>query len=307
VDDGSTDKTSDVAQSSVWNGQVKYFCEAKTTGFVDAWNRAVAKATGDFVTILHQDDLLHPHYLAHVEKALQRYPHVRHIYAACNYIDEQGNIIGIPPEPHSLEPILYSGKNYAKNYLDGLITNRHIHRCPGVTTNRDLLLSECTYRKEAGHIADDDFFLRVGAFTDVVGISEPLASFRVHPMSTTSKVDLLELKLARDYIFQLRHNQENYTLLDSEGIVKLGQQAVKFINLLLFQSLLSRQRAWLEQAFTLRHEMDKILPSFMQHNLPLWARLLWTITSSSRGNSIAEFYVRSLCTLIRARDRVHRS
>jgi glycosyltransferase involved in cell wall biosynthesis len=305
LDDASTDQTSVIAKSREWIGSIKYFHNETSTGFVDAWNRAIAKATGDFITILHQDDLLHPDYLGHIENALSRYPQVRHIYAACNYIDEEGNVIRLSPEPHSLEPVLYSGKQYAKNYLNGVMTNRHIHRCPGVTTSRALLLEECTYRREADHIADDDFFLRVGSFTDVAGISQPLASFRIHSASTTSKVDLLTLKLAQDYLFQLRYHRKNKTLLDSDDIVKVSQQAVKFINLLLFQSLLYEQNEWTAKAVSLRHEIDGILPSFMEGQLPVWARMLWAITSqSSSENHIAKLYVRCLHTLISARDLI---
>ena len=154
-------------------------------------------------------------------------------------------------------------------------------------------------------MADDDFFIGVGAFTDVVGISQPLASFRIHSTSTTSKLDLLTLKLAQDYLFQLRYHRENKTLLDSEDIVKVSQQAVKFINLLLFQSLLYKQKEWTAKALSLRHEIDGILPSSMEEQLPVWARMLWTITfQSSRENYIAKLYVRCLHTLIFARDLI---
>jgi glycosyltransferase involved in cell wall biosynthesis len=306
VDDASVDCSAEICKSSKWSGKIKYYLNEIPTGFVNAWNRAAGKTSGDYVSILHQDDLLHTEYLFHVEKALQYYPQVKHIYTACNYIDEKGDIIVMPPEPYSLKPVIYSGKQYAKNYFKGVMNNRHIHRCPGVTTSLDLLLNECSYRKEAGHIADDDFFLRVGAFTDVVGISQPLACFRIHSMSTTSKVDLLTLKLAQDYLFQLRYHRENKTLLDTEDIVKVNQEAVKFINLLLFQSLLYKRREWTAKALGLRREIDGILPSFMEQHLPLWARMLWTVTSSSKENYIAKLYVRSLHTLIRGRDLIRR-
>jgi glycosyltransferase involved in cell wall biosynthesis len=302
-DDGSTDQTRAIAKSPGWDGSIKYFYNDKPTGFVDSWNRAVRKATGDFVIILHQDDLLHPNYLAYVENALRLYPHVRHVYVACNYIDEWGNVIRVPPGPHSVEPILYPGKQYAKNYLNGMIKNQHIHRCPGVATAKDLLLNQCSYRKEAGHIADDDFFLRVGAYTDVVGISEPLASFRIHPRSTTSNENALTLKLAEDYIFQLRYNRGNKTLLESEDIAKLDKQAVKFINLLLFQSFLYKQKDWMKKCFELHHEIEETVPGVMNQNSPSWAMFLWGISSSdNEENHLATLYVKCLRALIGIRD-----
>ena len=302
VDDASTDNTAEIARSSEYKGRVKYYYNEPSTGFVDAWNRSIEKSTGSFVTILHQDDLLHPEYLAHVEKAILRYPKVRHIYTACNYINARGDVIRISPEPYSLEPVLYSGKQYAHNYLKGVIANKHIHRCPGVTTSRELLFNECTYRKEAGHIADDDFFLRVGIFTDVIGISHPLASFREHSDSTTSKVNLLSLQLSQDYVFQARYHRENDTLLNNDDIVKLNQQAVKFINLLLFQSLLYKQNSWSVEALNLRRELDEMLPSSMEEYLPFWARKMWAMTNPTSENPTARYYVKILNGLIKGRD-----
>ena len=44
-------------------------------------------SSGDFVTILHQDDLLDAQYLSSIEAALMRFPHAGHGYSACRYID----------------------------------------------------------------------------------------------------------------------------------------------------------------------------------------------------------------------------
>ncbi len=233
--------------------------------------------------ILHQDDLLHPEYLANIEKAILRYP----------------------LEPHSPEPVLYSGKQYAHNYLNGVIANNHIHRCPCVTTSRKLLLNECTYRKEAGHIADDDLFLRVGAYTDVIGISYTLASFRIHPESTTAKLNLLSFNLATDYVFQIRYyKEEQNTLLDNEDIAKLNIQAVKFINLFLFQTILLNKKELIKDAFRLREEFDKVSNFNFEKILPIWAKLLWRLSSplSFKRNRIASVYVFCLNELRKVRD-----
>jgi len=302
VDDASTDTSVDIVKS--YGARLKYYFNEKSTGFVDAWNTAINKASCDFLTILHQDDLLHRDYLMHIEKAVSIYSNVRHFYAASNYIDEEGKTIKIAPEPHSFEPIYYSGRKYAQNYLDGVTINRHIHRCPGVTTSRDLLLNECSYRKEAGHIADDDFFLRVGAFTDVVGISQPLASYRAHSGSVTGKLNSLSLDLARDYIYQVRYYNSNKTILEDSDIAKLSGQAVKFINRLLIQSLQTERQALVDEAFRLCRELDKIIPSFMSQNLPAWAKVMWRLSDSGRLTWKAVTYAKSLGKLIALRGAI---
>jgi len=76
VDDASSDGTAEIAKS--YNEKIKYYFNDKSTGFVDAWNRAISKATSDYVTILHQDDLLHPEYIERIEQALLQYSNIGH-------------------------------------------------------------------------------------------------------------------------------------------------------------------------------------------------------------------------------------
>jgi glycosyltransferase involved in cell wall biosynthesis len=292
IDDVSTDSTGKIAKS--YGSKIKYHFNQKTSGFVDAWNRAIELASGDLVTILHQDDLLHPDYLEHIEKVVVRFPKVRHFYSACDYIDENGTMIKTPPEPHSIEPVLYSGIEYAHNYLNSVIANNHIHRCPGVTTQRKLLLEECTYRKEAGHIADDDFFLRVGAFTDIVGISYPLASYRHHPESTTSRIDSLTLKLAEAYLYQVSYYLNPTPLLSADDINKINSLAARFVNLLLYEGLTKNQREWVLKAFELRDELDIFLPTFMSSHLPYWGKMIWAMASPAGHNLLSKSYAKAL-------------
>ena len=218
VDDASTDQSSTILQSPEWAGKLRYVFNEHSTGFVDAWNRVIQFTRSDFVTIVHQDNLLEPEYLFHVERALLSYPRCQHIYCGYYYIDAVGSRIGESPSPHLLIPVVRSGKEYAHRYLGGVVRNRHIHRCPGVTTGRRLLLDKCSYRKEAGLIADDDFFLRVGQFTDVVEISQPLASFRVHGESETSRLESLSHRLAQDYLFLTKEYQTRPSFLANSDI-----------------------------------------------------------------------------------------
>jgi glycosyltransferase involved in cell wall biosynthesis len=293
-DDASTDQTAAIAKSPEWSASIKYFYNEKSTGFVDAWNRAIAKSTGDFVTILHQDDLLHPEYIAQVEKALQKYPYVKHIYTGCNYVDGKGNVIGGTPGPYSLEPVLLKGEQYARNYLRGMVNYQHIHRCPGVTTSKDLLLKDCSYRKEAGLIADDDFFLRVGAFTDVIGISEHLASFRIHSESVTGSLNNLAYELAKAYVFQSYYYKDRSSLLGRD-VICLNKFAVRYINLVLFNGLVFGKKDWEEAALNFRKDIDSILPGFLKKNVPRWAGPLWIGNYKSASlEKIISWYAKAL-------------
>jgi glycosyltransferase involved in cell wall biosynthesis len=291
VDDNSDDETAAIAKSSEWGGRVKYYFNAKPTGFADAWNRAATKATCDFVSILHHDDLLDPGYLQAIEDGLTRFPQARHAYSACRYINAGGevDVNRIAPVPHSPDPILLSGQDYARRYLLGVWNNRHIHRCPGVTTSRTLLTEQCAYRKEAGHIADDDFFYRVGAFTNVVGISKPLASYREHETSATSSLKLTDLVLARDYLFQIRHRADRAGLLAPKDEVVFEKLAVRHLNEALYHTLRTHRPEW-RGVLKLADDLESISAGAMASHLPTWARPMWSAARNNRLGA-ASFFV----------------
>lgn len=174
------------------------------SGFVNAWNRAIDETTGDFVCILHQDDLLDPRFLALATTALQEHPHIRHLFSTCDYIDQDNRRLSSSyPATTDTHTMLYSGAAYFAAYQ--CMGQPHIHRCPGVLTHRSIF-EQCRYVMAAGHIADDDFFYRVGMYTDVIGILQPLASYRVHAGSVTGAMEDSRLvrQLIADYIYQYR-------------------------------------------------------------------------------------------------------
>lgn len=284
VDDNSDDETAAFAKSSEWGGRVKYYFNPKPTGFADAWNRAAIKATSDFVSILHHDDLLDPGYLQAIEAGLTRFPQARHAFTACRYINATGevDVNRIATVQNSPDPILLSGRDYARSYLRGVWNNRHIHRCPGVTTARALLMEQCAYRKVAGHIADDDFFYRVGAFTDVVGISKPMASYREHDTSATSSLKLTDLVLARDYLFQIRHRADRTGLLAPKDEALFEKLAVRFLNEALYHTLRAQRTEW-RDVLKLADDLESISAGAMASHLPAWARPMW---SAARNNHL---------------------
>ena len=305
VDDASTDRTRSIAESSRWGGQVRYVRNDTSTGFANAWNRCVRLSSGDFVVLLHQDDLLAPTHLWHIEKALECFPRARHSYTGCSYINADGLQIGTTPTPHKAEPVLYTGREYASRYIRGVEVNKHIHRCPGVATARSLVIEECPYRREAGLIADDDFFLRVGAFTDVVGISLPLACYRIHPGSVVGQERSLFARLARDYLYQVRSYAQGLGILGPGDVVRIQRLAVRFLNLLLFESIANRQRRGVSEAVALKQEMDSLHPGLFPRLAKRWGRILWRVNGGRAEASFVAFsLVKVLQIGMRSRDAV---
>ena len=206
VDDNSDDSTLEICKK--FGSRIKiYHNPDGPSGFVNGWKNAIARASGDYISILHQDDLLYPEFLEEVEKAISLHPDVKHFFTPCDKIDAEGNITYRPANYCSGRIHRFSGNEYAEAYER---VKGHIHRCPGVVTRRDIF-EVCNYRPEAGHIADDDFFLRVGLHTDVIGILKPLAAYREHSNSETGHLSFFKLnrRLLDDYHFQLASTSRN--------------------------------------------------------------------------------------------------
>jgi glycosyltransferase involved in cell wall biosynthesis len=237
IDDNSSDLTKNII-SKYLNFNIKFIENKYPDGFASAWNRLSEFCTSKYLTILHQDDLLNEDYLFYVEKAFQEFPEAGHLYSSCRYINGDGEIIREPSLPYDLKAEVYSGFLYSKMYFNGIIQNQHIHRCPGVTTLTSLLKNNIKYRQSAGHIADDDFFLRIGKFTDVIGISYPLASYRDHNLSVTGSHKYLEFQLSKDWFFQYEEWHKYDSLLTEQDAQLMFDMTVLFLKRAYIYSIL---------------------------------------------------------------------
>jgi glycosyltransferase involved in cell wall biosynthesis len=237
-DDGSQDQTLKIIKSVYKEHCLKYAKNIPLiiklnpdgpSGFVNAWNRAISMASGDFISILHQDDILYPQFLEEFVRAHKQYPNVRHFFAPCDYIDGEGIILR-KFESAQNDIVLYKKNEYMKAYQKSYGVFPHIHRCPGVITHRSIFEEGCQYSPEAGHIADDDFFYRVGQLTDVVGIMKTMGAFRIHSDSETGSIGNTSLvkRLARDYIYQV-YQWQNSTFLDRNDKYYFEFSAVKAV------------------------------------------------------------------------------
>jgi glycosyltransferase involved in cell wall biosynthesis len=232
-DDNSKDGT--IAICKKYSDYIKIYQNPNgPSGFVNGWNNAIAHANGNFISILHQDDILAPNFVEEIERAYKLYPGVKQFVTPCNYIDSKGNVIR--KSGHlSNRTAIYKGTEYSDIYI--LNGRDHINRCPGVVTHKDIF-KYCKYRPEAGHIADDDFFTRVGNYTDIVCIHKPLAFYREHSSSETGHLDNLTLnkRLLKCYEYQITQLEQN-PILSREAKIYIRKEECKFLRRVLVGSL----------------------------------------------------------------------
>ena len=92
VDGGSTDGSVDVIQK--YAGRLAWWVSEQDKGQTDAINKGFNRATGEILAWLNSDDTYNPRAVGQAVKYLIENPEVGLVYADCNFIDEDSQVIG---------------------------------------------------------------------------------------------------------------------------------------------------------------------------------------------------------------------
>ena len=92
VDGGSTDGSVDVIKK--YEDKLAWWVSEKDKGQTDAINKGFNRATGDILAWINSDDTYNPKAVGQAVKYLVEHPEVGMVYADCNFIDEEGRVIG---------------------------------------------------------------------------------------------------------------------------------------------------------------------------------------------------------------------
>jgi glycosyltransferase involved in cell wall biosynthesis len=107
VDGGSTDGSVDVIKK--YADKLAWWVSEKDRGQTDAINKGFARATGTIFAWLNSDDTYEPRAVGQAVKYLLEHPEVGMVYADCNYINEEGRVIGKFPAAQTDLPRLRRG------------------------------------------------------------------------------------------------------------------------------------------------------------------------------------------------------
>lgn len=304
VDDASTDRTREIAQDPRWAGRVRYVFNEPATGFADAFNRLARFARSDYVVPLSTDDLLDDECVASLETGFRAFPSAGLCFVGFTVVDAAGKPTGgESPRPHSRKPRFFRGPDYVHHYLSGIRDDAHVHRCGGFAVKRSLMLATA-FRREAGLIADDDFFTRVGSAADVVGIAAPLFRVRMHASSITSRLDSLGYRLAEDYMFQLRDLAGGSRALAPANLRIYEGLTARVLHGLFVESICRGRRDLLERAVALQREFSTFVGDGGRADVAAWKQPTWRLAA---GGGLPTWLLRRLVDCLHAVRLVKRS
>lgn len=168
--DGSVEKI--IAEYAATDSRVKYHRLSENKGISENTNEGLLLASGDYIGLLDHDDLLEPHALYEMRKALEEHPEAEVLYS-----DEDKVSFDLTHyfEPHwkpEFNPDLLRSNNYICHFL---------------VFQRDLLDRVGGFRAEYDGAQDFDLVLRLTEQAkEVVHIPKVLYHWRSHEASTAA-------------------------------------------------------------------------------------------------------------------------
>jgi glycosyltransferase involved in cell wall biosynthesis len=173
VDGGSTDGTVDIIRR--YESQLAWWVSEKDLGQTDAINKGFARARGQVLAWINSDDTYEPGAVSAAVKFLQEHPTVGMVYGDCNFINEQGEVIG---------RFNASQTSYRR------IRRGYNHIPQQTMFFRADLWKQVGPLDPSFHFAMDyDLWTRIAARTEIRYVPQTWANFRLHTAGKTLMAD----------------------------------------------------------------------------------------------------------------------
>jgi glycosyltransferase involved in cell wall biosynthesis len=168
LDDGSTDNTKEVLEK--YTGRIIWETHPNM-GETCTVNKGWSMSHGDIVTVVNSDDPILPGAVSEAVTFMQAHPDILVAYP-------DWNMIG--PDSKFLEH--YQTREYDYLYM---LRRHHCTPGPGAFIRHKAFEMTGMRSPEFRYVADFEYWLRLGLYGKFAHIPKTLATFRVHPDSTT--------------------------------------------------------------------------------------------------------------------------
>ena len=173
VDGGSTDGTVEIIKK--YAGRLAWWVSEKDQGQTDAINKGFGRAGGRILAWLNSDDTYEPGAVSAAVKYLSDHPDVGMVYGDCNFIDEDGRVIG----------------KFGSAQTDYRLLRRGYVHIPQQT-----MFFRAEWWKQVGPLdpsfyfaMDYDLWTRLAARTELRYVPQTWANFRLHTAGKTIAAD----------------------------------------------------------------------------------------------------------------------
>ena len=181
-DDCSIDNTPEIIRSYLdKDSRIQYLQNSHNLGLFPNWNRCLESASGEYITVFAQDDVMLPKNLEQKVKILEKYQNVGLVTSSIMVVDSDNNYLNWDWANYD-EDSLVNGEEWVKKNLG----KANPICCPFVLIRRHIL------EKVGGQFNDNYLFagdlelwLRIALVADLYFVKEILGYYRWHKENKT--------------------------------------------------------------------------------------------------------------------------
>lgn len=207
IDNGSTDRTYDVARSFL-DRRFRCFRLPQNIGGYQAMNMVAREARGELVAIYHSDDIYEPTIVEKEVAYLRSHPRAGAVFTMYNFMDETDRIYGGLDLPATLAGRPYL--TYEDVFPEMLRRGNVMFACPTFMVRREVLADVGPFDAERWDIAaDQELWLRLLRRYPVGILNERLLRYRRRSQQWTQRwrrlrtdpdrtIEIMELYIQKD-------------------------------------------------------------------------------------------------------------
>ena len=180
IDDRSPNGRSRSIVERMAPGRVEFFEQPANVGLAENWNTCVVRARGDWVHILHQDDLIAPGFYDRLARADEARPEVGAAFCRYSYIGAGGETL-------KLAPIERESAGALEGWASKIAVEQRI-QCPSIVVRRAAYERLGGFRADLRFSLDWEMWARIAFAYPVWYEPEVLASWRDHAGSETRRL-----------------------------------------------------------------------------------------------------------------------
>lgn len=182
VDDASTQPVEAVV-SRYNDPRLRFEKNPHNLGLAGNWNRCLALAGGEYITIFHQDDLMRRDNLAAKVALLDSYPSVGLVHSNIETIDAAGTVTGghwaVQPSEAPVMP--------GRQCFEQLALRGNFISCPSVMVRSACYETLGRFDARLPFSCDMEMWMRIASRYDVGYLPAQLVASRVHPSQETQR------------------------------------------------------------------------------------------------------------------------
>ena len=172
IDGGSTDGSVDIIKK--YQSKLHYWISEPDNGMYDAINKGFTVSSGDIMTYINSDDILHFSSLVTVADLFERYTDICWLNGLPNQIDEKDRYVWLGSLPN-WNRYLFLNRQYRYIQQEGCFWRRSIWERAGNFMDTKYILA-----------ADLDLWCRFFDFSSIIYVPTILGSFRVRSQNQKS-------------------------------------------------------------------------------------------------------------------------